>query len=265
MMAQVATWSNDPLPWRDRARQGLERYATSSKRALCEERTVLPHGQPLEPTDSPSTTRAGAAVSPVARAAGAVLKLCDDPDSQVRWLAAEAAGRIGDGDGVDGRVAIASHEKLTKSPDARLRERGLDSLGCLHATAAPAVPRVLDCRKDPCWRVRWRFAWMCAEIGNGCAEAAVPALVDLLDDPMGDVRERAAESLELLGRGSPSALRGLVRALEHPDADTRRRAALSLGAFGDDAKSAREALLELLKKDPDEGVRAAAGVAIAIH
>jgi HEAT repeat protein len=131
--------------------------------------------------------------------------------------------------------------------------------------------------------VRWTAALALGHVGPG-ATAAVPALIEALDDPEPLVRLSAADALGKVGPAAGDAvpklaemlktdepvrvikairkMRGvnlpaipaLVEALEHPDAEVRENAAEALGEIGPAARDAAPAL-EALREDPSEKVR----------
>jgi len=129
-------------------------------------------------------------------------------------------------------------------------------------------------------RRSWKRAAAAATIGDMGSPAAIPALIDALEDPERDVRAAATRSLALLGAavavepiveelaagrvqravggwalmriGSPALtrLRGLLR---HDDANVRATAAELIGLIGEASDSAE--LIALLR-DPSAEVRA---------
>ena len=80
-------------------------------------------------------------------------------------------------------------------------------------------------------------------------KAAVPDLVDILQDKAQavPVREKAAHTLGKLG--AKDAIRPLTDALRDPDKALRRAAAEALGLMGPDAVVAAPKLRDLLKSD----------------
>jgi HEAT repeat protein len=93
------------------------------------------------------------------------------------------------------------------------------------------------------------------------ADAAIPALAELLEDP--EIAQTAVCALAEIGK---AAVPTLAEALSCEDADVREKAALMLGTLRSDARAAVPALVRLLQTDQEEDVCVAAAVALArIH
>jgi HEAT repeat protein len=89
---------------------------------------------------------------------------------------------------------------------------------------------------------------------------AIPALIDRLLDSNPKVGESAGWALVYC---RPNSIEPLVECLEHPSSEVRERAAQALGNIGDEAKSASLALRTLLG-DEDQAVRVRAAWALGL-
>lgn len=76
--------------------------------------------------------------------------------------------------------------------------------------------------------------------------AAVPTLLEALENKDPTVRARAASALARMGPTASSAVPALTKALSDPDEDVRRNAARALGQMGPAAESAIPALSAVL-------------------
>ena len=111
--------------------------------------------------------------------------------------------------------------------------------------------------------VRWFCAAVLGEMWN-YAEAAIPALVNSLDDPDPAVPEYAMSALVKFRTQSAIVVPALMHCLDSTNAATRIRAAMHLGRFGAGALPARAKLMELLQHPDPELQRAAAGAVISL-
>ena len=85
---------------------------------------------------------------------------------------------------------------------------------------------------------------------------AVPALLEILNGPNGDMRVCAAAALARIGPAARAAVPSLIRAIEHPDPKREPQilvlyAIRALGRIGPEAKAAVPALNRLLDEDDD--------------
>jgi len=201
---------------------------------------------------------------------------------EVRRIAAEILGRFGP----EARAAIPALVATLNDPDPHLRsvaalalgeigphtpevcpaligllktESRLSAVRALNRfgfEARAAVPSLIDLLQDSEPEVRWNAAQALGTIGPE-ARAAVPALIERLKDLDADVREHSAESLGLIGRDAEPAVAALIDTLQDKNARVRRDAARSLGQLGSAARPAIPALTQL-KKDESDRVREAA-------
>lgn len=84
--------------------------------------------------------------------------------------------------------------------------------------------------------------------------AAVPVLVELLEDKDDQVCFYAANALGLLGHEAKPAVPTLIKMLSHPDVFHRRNAVHTLAAIGSEAPSAVPALIEALNDRDEEAL-----------
>lgn len=103
--------------------------------------------------------------------------------------------------------------------------------------------RVVRAFRD--WGVRETAADALARIGD----AAVPSLVETLQDPDRDVRAQSARALARMGPRAEPAIPALIAALNDSDKEVRMGAARALGQIG---PAASEAVPDLIKaiRDP---------------
>jgi HEAT repeat protein len=112
----------------------------------------------------------------------------------------------------------------------------------LAAIGADSVPALTDMLADPVPRLRCRAAVALGLIGPG-AERAVPALVKMLDDPDMSTRWEATDALGCISRRSELVVPALIQALSDPNVGMKFTAMKSLGEFGEQASNAIPALL----------------------
>jgi HEAT repeat protein len=80
------------------------------------------------------------------------------------------------------------------------------------------------------------------------AEPAVPALINLLGDPVPDVRETSGECLACIGAGAEPAVPVLIHLLDDSSEGVRRAAATCLGRIGPGAAPAVDALIRAMER-----------------
>ncbi len=208
-----------------------------------------------------------------------LVKLLENPDSQVRLSAAMALGNIGykpatmalrkmwqDDRSREVQVGAASSvARMEKDENAFsfIVKSLQDNAVNVRKTAAEALGKIGDKRafepligalKDNSADVRDQAAWALAHIRN---KKAIKSLIGALNDSDANVRGSAALALGYLG--DDQALEPLTRALRDHDTDVRIWAAAALGELGD--KRATEPLIKTLK-DENEDVRGEAAGAL---
>jgi HEAT repeat protein len=135
--------------------------------------------------------------------------------------------------------------------------RGKANLALMDAGEA-AVPALIEMLQGPDPVHRARAASTLYGMG-GRGKAAVPALAVLLADADPDIRIAAAMALENMGPDAAAAVPALIQALKDKEGRVRQRVAITLGMIGPAARSAVPALAEAARWDP---VRPAAEAAI---
>jgi HEAT repeat protein/lysophospholipase L1-like esterase len=210
-------------------------------------------------SESVRTAAAGAleAIGPAAAAAvPALLDRLYDPRQGVRWGAANALSRIGVPPADWGRLA-----KALPHPDEYVRAFAAFSLGEMVEGGRPAVPALVAAVQDPDPSVRVVVVMALGKIGSGEPEV-IAALDRALADKTWEYRWRAAHALGKIHADSGEAVTTLAAALSgDKDAKVRREAARALGRIGHGAERALRTL-DSARRDPDPGVREAAGWAL---
>jgi HEAT repeat protein len=140
----------------------------------------------------------------------------------IERLVAEMAGVDTEG-GADWVRAEAFVETLTADrPELRMA-----AANALRRLGDPgALPALIDVLDDPEARVRARAARACGAIGD---ERAADALAARLDDPRGRVRREAADALASIG--TDRALTPLIGAVTDDDDEVRYAAVMALGGY----------------------------------
>jgi serine/threonine protein kinase/HEAT repeat protein len=180
--------------------------------------------------DNPTARRRAAQAlgecGPSAReAVGALVTALNDPDF---WVS---------------ETASLALRKITGSPAPAMGRRR--SASEPQGTTPPTVEKLLEALRDPA--SRWIAVVALGQIGP-TAQAAVPALVEALEDPELAVRWDAAKALGKMGPAAARAVPALAAVLhEQDDPIVRQRAVVALGEIGPAARSAVPALIGALK------------------
>ncbi|WP_414620643.1 HEAT repeat domain-containing protein, partial [Calothrix sp. CCY 0018] len=185
-----------------------------------------------------------------------LIKALQDEDSDVRWYAASALGKIGDKDAVQPLI------KALKDEDFLVRMYAAEALGKIEDKAAikPLInalqhdDSVVRIRRRGEASVRSNAAEALGNIGD---KAAVEPLINALQHDDSVVRSNAAEALGKIG--DKAAFEPLIKALHDEDSGVRCSAAEALTKIGD--KAAFEPLIKALH-DEDSGVRRNAAEAL---
>jgi HEAT repeat protein len=146
-------------------------------------------------------------------------------------------------------------DPLKAPPDFHKAPMALRKIG---EPAVPALAQMLSERNMPNREVRRRAIGTLLGMGPK-AGAAVPAVVQALEDRESSIRQMAALTLGQIGSAAGEVVPALAKALRDPDPPVRGAAATSLGNL-----RAQEALpaLEEAVKDPNKGVQRASLQAI---
>lgn len=200
-------------------------------------------------------------------------------DSEARWRAIDAIGRIGPNAkdaGPDVVEALADPDPLVSKVAAQTLEKLAPTVPEAPAALVAAFPRIeairaiarygnaatlavaplteLTQHEDPV--VRWNAIRALGKLGP----LGLPALEQIIaatEDPNMEVREHAAEAIGDIGPSAAKGIPALVKTLGDSNARVRRDAVRALGHIGPAAKDVLPQV-QALKKDPDPSVRAAA-------
>ena len=146
---------------------------------------------------------------------------------------------------------------ITDLKSANAETRGKANLALMDAGEA-AVPALVEMLQGPDPVQRATAASTLYGMG-GRGKGAVPALAVLLSDADMDVRVAAAMALENMGPDAAPAVPALIKALKDREGLVRQRAVIALGNIGPAARDAIPALGEAARWDP---VRQSAEAAI---
>ncbi|MEK6237744.1 MAG: HEAT repeat domain-containing protein, partial [Planctomycetales bacterium] len=142
-----------------------------------------------------------------------------------------------------------------KEGDLNQRRSAARALAGLSRRAAPAVPAMIEALQDePDRQARWMLLFGLGRIGPAAAPL-VPAIFKALGRMEGATPPYVTS--ELFANLGPAAIPHLIEALENPDGRVREIAASVLGKIGPPAKAATPALVRLTR-DPFYPVRSAA-------
>jgi HEAT repeat protein len=185
-----------------------------------------------------------------------LVRVMDDPDAPVRFMAITLLGQLGPG----AKSAIPALTKALADDDKKLQQAAAGALAAIGPDSAPALPLLLD-RLQQATETADRSVWAAAvaKIDPNRQDLAVLALVPFLSDPQPTARLNAAIRLSRLG--PDLAVPHLAAVLKHQDPAVRRDAARQLGLIGPDAKPAASSLAALLG-DADAEARLSATIAL---
>jgi HEAT repeat protein len=146
--------------------------------------------------------------------------------------------------------------KATRSQNPRVREKAMRDLTQAKEDAIQAIPFLIELLNDPD-RLNRKIAWACLR-----DVAALPALIEALDDKEVNRRLGSMKALCSLEAAAKPAVPALIRLLTDPEAEVREQAAVTLGAIGPEARAAVPALIRALR-DKSTDVRWSAADALA--
>ncbi|USZ68113.1 HEAT repeat domain-containing protein [Halorussus salilacus] len=200
----------------------------------------------------------------------ALLGLLDDDSETVRRIAATSMGNFGSAKPLDALVSLLTDESeavrraavfslieiLSNAPGQKshqLRQTMVEKLSANdHRSVVTSLVDILEQGTQP--HQRRNAAWLLGRVtGEENREAAVEALVSVLDDDDGMASQFAATSIANVG--GEVAEDALLDVLDDPEAgsDARAKAAFTLGKVG--GERARDRLDSLIDRTDDEEVR----------
>jgi HEAT repeat protein len=157
-----------------------------------------------------------------------------------------------------GRAGVAPLVRALKDPSELVRGNAIASLAMIGPDAAEAVDALIPfLAAGP---QRSNAAYALGSIGEA-AVAAIPALMEALDDPEPYTRNTAANALGLIGPGAADAVPAIIRMLDDPDGVARVGAANGIGLMGVAATPAVPVLLRMIE-DESQDIRVAATFAL---
>jgi RNA polymerase sigma factor (sigma-70 family) len=202
-----------------------------------------------------------------------LLKGLTDPDSGVRWLAAEALANISD----SSTEVVRALARTLQDSESFVRLQAISTLTQLGTNSVHALPEVIELLDD------LDSGPMAASCLGEMGSAAAPAIDRLLEfippkastnglisgkhqlirqwDSDGEMRASSAFALGRIGLASPPVLEALQDALDNRLSRVRLRAVQALGRLGASAEVARPRVRGALL-DPELDVRREAAVAL---
>ncbi len=232
-------------------RRALERGDAGAQLGLAHELAKIgPSAAPavpllVETLDGDPIVRSAACRALRSIGAGAVLavprltKILEDEDGFVRIAAAEALGSIGPPAG----VAVPALIRALDDEEFFVRETAAKALGYLGPAAEPAVPALIDVLGDHRSFIRETAAQSLGYVGPRAKQAVLPLARALRDQHLGPVAARA------LSRIGVAAVPALIEALDDENARVRKNAALALGQIGPLASASIPKLIDALHDD----------------
>ncbi len=205
-----------------------------------------------------------------------LLSKSNEKDELVRRDAATALSDIGRSKGTPTQDELDAVNDLVKAfrtdDDKRVRRAALTALVNVarpeNKAAAKELTAILNNMraegKSADIEQLYDVAYALGNIGGKDGQAALPVLLQGLDDPDPAQRQQSSASLGGLGEYAADAVPKLGEVLNNDkDADVRRNAALALGRIGPKAKSAVPNLVKALDPSEPDDVRRYAVEAIA--
>jgi HEAT repeat protein len=191
------------------------------------------------------------------------------------------------------KVAVPALVQVIRDDDPKVRRAAIAALGRLGPDAQESVPALLQVYEDRNEEreIRWAVLAAFGQMGTGAEDAvpvmikmmakdinfagvaqiqstvkhmgpaAVPELVQFLQDENAKVRAHAAVALNWIGPGAKNAVPELIRSLEDNANSVRQSAAFALMRIGPEAKVAVPALIQALQ-DADPEVRRVSAMAL---
>lgn len=135
----------------------------------------------------------------------------------------------------------------------RMRSGAIDLLGRMGPNAKAAVPALIQALEDKRMPERGEAARSLGWIGPE-AKAAIPALKSSLQDPDASLRLESLVALARIDHQDESHIAALSECLKNESASVRIAAVRALGGLGDRAKPAVPELRRLALNDDDQSV-----------
>jgi HEAT repeat protein len=152
-----------------------------------------------------------------------------------------------------GSEAVPMLTELLQHRDEKVASWASSSLVSVGPSALPALVELLD---DPqgCYRAAYTVGLM--------GDAADPAVRYLVGSLRSATEERSPQVRSLIATAGQVCVPRLVECLRDADAKVRWRAAAALEACGQSAAAAVPSLMSVATRDPDAGVRIQAQAAV---
>jgi HEAT repeat protein len=206
------------------------------------------------------------AIGPQAREAiPALIAVLKDPNVDLQRMAAMTLGSIGrDADSI---AALTAMLKEDQEGNADLRVAAAYAMAAMGPPAKTAIPTLIEALHDRIAAVR--AAAVHAITSLACAgesvdvRAAVPHLLQWLDDSDLNVRRQALSALLAIGMETEKAATRLKSGLRSQEVPERRWAAEALGQISSAARASVAELIAAVNHDPDDLVRQLALKALA--
>ncbi len=149
-----------------------------------------------------------------------------------------------------------------RGDDARRRFGAAYTLARLRPPSPQLLPAAVEALASPDGDVRWAAARLLVDMGrlHGEVLGVLLGLAAAAESPL--VRRMAAFALRELAPDRPEAARTLLQASRDADRDVRRAATTALGGLLDPPREVAARLVEALGRDPDPGVRRIAAVTL---
>ncbi|WP_397569574.1 HEAT repeat domain-containing protein [Schlesneria sp. T3-172] len=245
-LPKLRTFMKDKSPLiRLSAARAVAEISKRGSSEIDEARSVL-----VESLQSPHPQIAGNAISGLVilsvSALPEIVALLDSKDVQTVCNACSALAAIGPSD----PKTIGKLAELAKSDNAAVRWHAVTAIGEGGQESQSALPVLIGTLKDEDANVRFSAQQALYRLG----EAAVPALIDALDDE--ETQLVATSILGGMGPAASSAAGRLANLVESPNHSVRREAVFALASIGGDATSHVPELIKALedKQFPYPGV-----------
>jgi HEAT repeat protein len=168
--------------------------------------------------------------------------LAAEPDVNQRRAAAETLGNIGK----EAAAAVPALIDTLRDEDEHVRYHCVVALGMIGPAASHAIPALKQMRQDSYREVHWAAVVSLRKIGPF---PIAEVIAELKTNSSWVIRSDAAKMLGETGKEAQAAIPVLIDALNDKDHSVRSNAAMALGLMGSAAKDAVPALQGILE-DP---------------